>query len=329
VHKFSAWGNNFKKAQIFKNAFFRTPDQDSEIGINFFGIDFFNRYRNRIRTLTYEDCFTEIGFKTVQEFNLMGLPVSMVVWMRLRQILTRFHTNDLFPPSQGINDFFNRWKKGGRPIRRFFTFEREKNVNHYNSTSFATFARLTDTDPDPASLVVWCQSWTTYSLNNSLRNFIFNSRYNYLPLNNRLNAYIDDIDPSCTFCRLSRTLPPPRDSLAHCFLHCNLVNNLLIDLLQLLGIGTEPDRPEFKYLYWYGVKPNVQNINVNQIALNLVFDCFRYIIFNYRLRKSLPEDGAVLRELIHMICWIKKFNKKLDTAITITFFGTNFLQALG
>jgi hypothetical protein len=40
------------------------------------------------------------------------------------------------------------------------------------------------------------------SLPNDFPMFIFNKRNNCLPLNNRVNAYIAEMDSACTFCRM-------------------------------------------------------------------------------------------------------------------------------
>jgi hypothetical protein len=54
------------------------------IDIAFFGKDFYHRYRNEIRKLTINDCLDEGNFKTIREFQLMNLPLSISTWVGLR-----------------------------------------------------------------------------------------------------------------------------------------------------------------------------------------------------------------------------------------------------
>jgi hypothetical protein len=99
-------------------------------------------------------------------------------------------------------------------IRRVSEF----NVNTLQSRCFITYSRLVGTTLDPEwDVGDWYSSWNINSLPNDFRMFMFNSRNNSLPLNNRVNAYIEEVDPSCTFCRMLGALPAPRDSFIHCF----------------------------------------------------------------------------------------------------------------
>jgi hypothetical protein len=68
--------NNYKESYIFDNQFFKDTASDNTLGPNFFGIDFYNNYKGIIRTLKFSDCFSNLGFKTLQEFANMGLPVN-------------------------------------------------------------------------------------------------------------------------------------------------------------------------------------------------------------------------------------------------------------
>ncbi len=75
-----------------------------------------------IRSLTFENCFTEIGFKTMAEFAVMNLPLSQVGWVRLRSALLyakeRFRNNintaAVPPPPKSVDDFLGTVKKGSR-----------------------------------------------------------------------------------------------------------------------------------------------------------------------------------------------------------------------
>jgi hypothetical protein len=330
LHKYSAYGNNFLCAPIFENSFFSVPGNEGRVTKNLFGLNFYNTHTNLIRKLTFSDCFSQNGFKSVQEFSRDGIPLTLVAWMRLRNTLAGHNKDDIYPPPQSLLRFITRWKKGGKMIRKFFVSHRDNDAEYTNSNSFLTYSRLVGRIPDPeTNLSTWLGAWSIYTLKNHFRQFIFNCRYNYLPLNNRLNAFMNEVDPSCTFCRIANIRPPPRDSFSHCFLHCIPVSTLLIKINTLLGVELDLDSNDFGILYWYGIKNGQILTNLNATAYTLVYDCFRYLIFNYRLRKIIPADDNFISEFIDTLTWVKKFNKKINTSILATYQGTNLLQALG
>jgi hypothetical protein len=203
--------------------------------------------------------------------------------------------------------------------------EKERDIR--TARSFLTFTSLAGLVPDPdLDLGRWYAAWNCSSFTNDFRTFIFNTRNNFLPLNNRLNAYIEDVDPSCTYCRVSVNRPAPRDSMAHCFINCPEVREILIVFNSLIGIEDDIDSANFQSLYWYGTKDT--NI-CKKIAHIFVYDSFRYIFFKKRLRRIRIEVDPFLMDLMHHIRWTSKFNTIINLSIRRTFANTRFLQALG
>jgi hypothetical protein len=123
---------------------------------------------------------------------------------------------------------------------------------------------------------MWFATWNIHSLSNDFMNFIFNCRYNYLPTNNRLNAYIIDVDPRCTYCRVLSAGSVQRDSFSHALFECNTVKQLLINLSNRLNLGTTPSDINFKQLFWYGVTENQQSYKDSQLGFLIFFDSFRF-----------------------------------------------------
>jgi hypothetical protein len=235
-------------AQIFYNIF-QDPATGLKIDHNFFGVDFYNAHKNAIRSLTYNDCFTPLGFKTIEEFREINIPLTISLWMRLRNILYTARAKysvHICPTVMTINNFVTRWRKGCRTLRNIMVKVLEKERDIRTARSFLTFTSLAGLVPDPdLDLGRWYAAWNCSSFTNDFRTFIFNTRNNFLPLNNRLNAYIEDVDPSCTYCRVSVNRPAPRVSMAHCFINCPEVREILIVFNSLIGIEDDIDSAQF------------------------------------------------------------------------------------
>ena len=84
--KFSAVNGNYKEAYIFENDAFQF--QNNKIDVEFFGRNFYDRYKSKVRSLIFSSCYIGPRLKTVAEFAADGLPLTSVVWMRLQAALT-------------------------------------------------------------------------------------------------------------------------------------------------------------------------------------------------------------------------------------------------
>jgi hypothetical protein len=220
--KFCGANSNYKEGYIFDNqSFMAGPDYRTTIKAGTFGRVFYNQYKNNIRALTFSDCFSEEGFKPIRDFANGGLPFTPAAWLSLR--LTLLHAKALltkenvFPLNkiQNINNFMLAAIKGSKRFRKILTAGNPP-ANIRSVQSFADLVEL----PVPVGTALRniCISWSHSCCGNQLREFIFKFRYNYLNLNNRVNAFNPEIDPRCTFCRIRDRETRTRDSLRHFFL---------------------------------------------------------------------------------------------------------------
>jgi hypothetical protein len=321
--------NNFKEAYIFENGFFRDTATDGTLGRDFFGHVFYNRHKNTLRCLRFSECFNDLGYKTMQDFSQMGLPFNIATWMRLRNSL--LNARHGIPVTNRktcitVHDLVIRWRKGGKKIRSYI--ERQE-VDIRTTRAFETQVRLLGTDPDPdTNLGSWTALWNISSLTNDFRMFIYNSRYNSLKLNNRLNAYLPEIDPGCTFCYITNNRPVERDSMLHCFLNCPAVRNFLCTFLGFIGRNDDIDTDHFRKLYWFGKNSSIKTIT-QQVAYNVIFYSFRYTIFRNRQRKVVGDIDNFVYNLVKHLYWICFTNKKLKLAIINSVTGSILAQALG
>ncbi len=85
---YSLLDNNYRKNSIFQNiAFCRSGADNRLFDVDFFGKNFYTGNKDKIRSLTFDDCFEHGNFKSINDFRQMGLPLSMSLWMRLQSAL--------------------------------------------------------------------------------------------------------------------------------------------------------------------------------------------------------------------------------------------------
>ena len=221
---FSRLNGNYKEAYIFDNAaFVRGPRDTRKLDPDFFGLDFYTRYRIHVRKLTFNNCFVGQRLKTINEFQEDGLHLSPAIWFRLQAALI-YAKNTLrkFDNSGNITEtvlqFITKIKKGSKSFRRILTCEIESMYNLLTQRTVNYFSELTHAAvPDLVSLEACLGLWNHSFLTNDLRNFLFLLCNNSLPLNNRLNAFDPEVQPSCNFCRIIDRETAPRDGFYHFF----------------------------------------------------------------------------------------------------------------
>jgi Reverse transcriptase (RNA-dependent DNA polymerase) len=329
---FSSFRMNYEKAWIFENpAFTRPNDSTKMIDRSFFGVDFFRRFENTIRNVKFCDCFLDGAFKSLETWRNDGLPLSIAVWLRLRNAILfsklKFQ-NNITPVDAGCEDlpgFSNRLSKGSKKIRKFYDKARDKNVNVEGINSLITFQNLVGIAPSSYNFMgCWLATWKTFQLSSDIKTFIYNCRFNILPLNNRLNAYRPEIDPRCTFCRIRNANTMERDGFLHCFFSCPVVKRLIIDFFNFLGVDIDIDTEGGKNLYWYGLIDN-DTLTVRRHLSNvLVFDLFRYIVYKYRLKRRIPNIAIVVNEITFIVQCVCNVSRNIN----LSFVNNNLLAML-
>jgi hypothetical protein len=330
---FASAGNNYLYSYIFDNDVFRDTLTGNPIKKGFFGENFYNTNINVIRSLKFTDCFFEGNFKDLVTFRDSGLNLSPATWLRLRSaILQAKHRMERreaeYEKGINIHYFVERWKKGSRKVREFLTKKSDPTL----SPHFRKFKELVARDPEGNNnfkLTLWFQTWNTSYYSNDFREFIFKFRYNYLPLNNRLNAYMPEVDPRCTYCTLMDRFTVQRDSFRHCFLDCDVTFTLIRRLLTLLRFDVVLPGVQFYNLYWYGLYKVEQLTKCRHFIFLLIFDAFRYTLFKFRRRKKFPRNNDFFDEMRFFLNCILTTNKKTKELFFNTFEVANFLQARG
>ena len=328
---FSTINGNYKEAQIFDNAAFtRGPADNNKLDPDFFGLVFYAQNTDRIRELTFNNCFSGRSFKTIAEFHDSGLPVTPAIWFRLRGAIL-FAKNNLRKQDDSDNtetvvQFLSKIKRGSKPFRKILTWNQEASWNPLTQRTVAYFGELANTMlPNLTSLKFCLGLWNNSCLSNDFRNFLFHLRNNSLPLNNRLNAFDQDVSPSCSFCRIIDRETAPRDSFYHFFFRCPVTNRLLRGWAELMEPVPDTESPEFANFYWFGVSGE----DTQSRFLPLIPDLFKYCLWKFKLKRKIPNLNVLLNEFEFLLEIFTTASRQLRNGLGQVNLISNFLQARG
>jgi exonuclease III len=300
---FSKVDGNFRNCYIFDNpAILIGPNFTETINQSTIGNYFYRQYSAALRQLRFHECFNDRNFKSMEEFERDGLRFTYAIWMTLRSSLLRAR-NLLTKPdpvansrTNNIENFMISKAKGSKRFR--IIIEKGTNVRFDIAASgpVLTFCRLVDL-PVPvekilrASLTVWSKTF----LGNIQREFLFMLRNNYLRINTRLNAYNNEVNPTCTFCRIRDPDPQHRETFGHLFFDCHTTHSIILRLMADLFPIFDYNVVQLKEFCWFG---SAIGHELLQPIFLLFWDCVRFVIYKYKLVRHLPNYNSFKNDLI-------------------------------
>jgi hypothetical protein len=328
---FSLIDNNHLKNTVFQNAAFVRSGRDSLLlDINFFGKKYYNENKTRIRKLTFDDCFTDGKFKSINDFTRdVGLVFPPTTWMNLQTAITYAKkilakTSLADKKGQSVNKFVSKSKKGSKPFRQTIDNATYLGESCVDLTIVRTYARITHNAVQPVDVTKkFLSSWNKVYLDNKLREFIYKCRHNILKTGDRL-AHILNTDSYCFFCKNLPQQLLATESFFHLFFECPVTNSVLNMILIKNNIVFDLADTKFTEAYWYGTVN--KSLNIPTLTF---FDIFRYCIWNLRLRKKIPRLDTVTESMVSIINTIFHLRPNLRRSFEDTPHLTNFFQAIG
>jgi len=327
---FSKNEKNYRKAHIFLNpAFVRSGSDNGLIDIPFFTREIYERSKNGIRALTYEDCFDGTNFKTLAQFQELGINLTNVIWMRLQAAMLfakkEYRSNENAKSSLSITEFLTGFKKGSKKFRNAITKQKIAQSNVTELRIVNTFSELTDTVvPDSETVKFHMGLWNCAFLPNDFREFIFKERNNCLRLNNRVANFRQNVSDKCCFCRIINPDTGTRESFSHLFLECPVTRVALNGFLRLSGNILQGNNPEIKNILWYGIL----NGNLDKDAA-LVMALFKFCIWKSKLRKRIPRALEIYDLIQNLLATIVNLRPKIRLSMSNNIYFSNLLQARG
>jgi hypothetical protein len=285
--------NNIKSNIFCNPSFVRSKYDGNLLDRSFFGKTFFDLHSDTIRSLTFENCFTAKGFKSMNEFAAMSLPLSQVGWIRLRSALLyakeKFRHNMNFanniPPPKSIEEFLGTVKKGSKKFRDIIDKSVYGQLDARDVSSVRAFCDITGLlIPDNVIVEHFLGSWNVAFLDNNIREFIYKCRYNLLKTNDRLSHLLTSIDQTCFLCKCVNSNQQHRESFSHFFRKCPVISHLILRVSTLLKITQLNENANFDQTYWFG---NIDGTLDKNILL--VYDVFRYHVWTCKSQRIFPS----------------------------------------
>jgi hypothetical protein len=327
-------GMNYIKSNIYCNPWFvRSKFDGGLLDRSFFGKIFFDLHNVAIKSLTYENCFTAIGFKSMTEFANMSLPLSQVGWERLRSALLyakeRFRNNNstatALPPPKSIDEFLGTVKKGSKKFREIIDKSVYNKIDVGDLTSLRSFCGITGLSlPDNVTVEHFLSSWNVSFLDNNIREFIFKCRYNLLKTNDRLSRFLPLIDQTCFLCKCVNINYQHRESFSHFFRKCPVMSHLILRVSAALNITLLNNTAVFDQTYWFG---NIDGTLDKNILL--VYDVFRYHAWTSKRQKIFPTAEMLTGCIILTFQIIFRIKPSIRKAISNNNNLSGMLQVTG
>jgi hypothetical protein len=232
--------------------------------------------------------------KSLEDINL-SLPVqlSLATYMRLSEASIRWNKKILTrhngKKSMSVPEFLLSFRKGSKPFRRIIQLnDKAKKIQSNCVTAFCTAAGII---PDQVTLPVPTETytaltqsgflaiWSTTQINNRFRDFLYKFYSNRLSVGSRLGHFNRGYDESCTFCRLGKMLPAPRETFEHLFFECQRVSNIHAMANRTLWPELNQESCKKKSFWMLGSSldefiPNNKFLQLTVCAINLyIWEC--------------------------------------------------------
>jgi hypothetical protein len=116
------------------------------------------------------------------------------------------------------------------------------------------------------------------------------------------------VSEECTFCNLAGPRPVVSETFVHLFYYCNHVQNLLSKLIQKYV-----NKPVLTFeQYFLG---NVSASEPDNIALTIVLDAFRYLIWQLKLEKKIGSESVFFANLRYILLLICNSSKAIENLL--------------
>ena len=222
--------NNIMDLRLYDNILF-TDSMGNRLTKLIFTGTTWNRYSNTIELLKFENMIgndfkllTREGF---QDKN--NISVNIMEFFRLSSFFRHNYNkykSKIGNKCQSIDNFLKNKNLKSKNFRKFMI---NKNTDLDKVTTILNrykWANMNIVDVDRESK--WLNLWNISFLPIEIRNFFLCHLNNSNKFNVHLSKFNQAISPGCTFCTLSKNLPPPRETIEH-FYSCQISTSFAHD----------------------------------------------------------------------------------------------------
>jgi hypothetical protein len=292
--KYAQVDNNYMVVPIYNNtAFGYGRGLTQQLDDEFFECIGNTALRNTVLGITWNDITTNEQLFTREQLSVLrSINLSAHKYNLLKnayQIATRRYRK-IDAPCTTISDFLKSFKKGSKKFRLVLTGKTPENL-FSKSSQVRTFLRSIDLECPAFSRIksMYCV-WNLNYINSRVREFSFKYYNNLLGTNSRVSHFNPEVEAGCTFCTLTNTRPVPKETIQHLFYFCPTTTTFITSFYD-------------KYLCNFLLSPatfflaNISGNEKENRAINLTFDVFRYVLWQFKLEKKIPKFTTLNTEM--------------------------------
>jgi hypothetical protein len=319
--RFTQTDNNFMNCPIYCNgAFGYGRGLQNKLDDTFFNSQGNNVIRNILLTLTWSDLVNNGVFSSREEilirFNINLSREKYNILKQAYQISVRKYLKEGNEDTTIVN-FLKSFKRGSKKFRIIMEGTVcDRTVS--TGSHVTTFLRNIDVVcPSIRRVKALYSNWNVSFLNSNIREFSFKYYNNILGLNSRVAHFNREVNAGCTFCYISNNRPVPKESMLHLFYFCPTVSKIVSTFYEKYTTNLENNKTNY---FLSDISPNERVNNV----LNIVWDVFRYVIWQFKLKKQVPIYGIFDEEINYQFAIINSVSTSFrDALIDCPFLQTN------
>ncbi len=313
---FTSKDDNYKKAIVFKNPYFRRGRNDDGILCeNFFGARGNFAPCTKLAGLRFENFFVRGGPKSLADLNTeYDLNFSLVTYMRLHEALGVTVNNkrdEEVKPTMSLEFFVKSFERGSKPFRRILCHNNLKKLNIVTMNTVEKFFEITlATKPDKDIIHACWGEWQKTFYGNRMREFLYKFRNNILGTNQRVSKFIVGHSAECNLCVVGKEpLPIPAESFSHIFFECPHSSRYRDAVENNFFPEVRNTTEQAKRNFWFtGILPGIRK---NNIFISSIVAVVNYNIWNMKLKKELSPVGVFIEDTLCMINRILKLSVKV------------------
>jgi hypothetical protein len=310
---FGTQSNNFLAVPILNNNNFFYKENRTKVCLDddFFNNSFPGLDPQRCRTLSWLDCINNGEMKSINQLQTgLGIPIAASVHRKLSTAFILAKKN--FSNQEGSTSIFGHFCekkfKGSRDVRKLFFrawYDTGKKRPKCPIINYASIAGIETVNVQASKHLN--NLWKLHFLSSEIKTFLFKLHHNILGINSRVHHINNTRDPSCSFCIKTKNLPAERETFTHFFWFCPTTHNLIIKFFE---VYFRDEVQKTRTLFFTGiVGTNVKNFS---LPVLLVLSLFKYILWNFKLRKKLPSWPSLNNEFLYMFDIITKSSRKIQ-----------------
>jgi hypothetical protein len=304
---------NFRSAYIVDNKKM-TRDLETNVYLtkNFFGLEFFSMYANKIYCLKYSDLYTETDamIPAVTVVENTGVPLTVLMIQTLRDVCNvakRKYSKKELEQRVGVDvrTFMSRSKRGSKRFRLVMEARTLTDTPH----NINKFARNMDIIINGSQSTFLNALWTNNFFNNNMKTFLFKFHNNTLGYNNAVSHFVAGHSPCCTFCDAAGDADINAKTGQHLFFECVHVSGIVDSIFNRAnGVENFP----FSRREYFSTFERIDFSHPKNLTLTILSKLIMKVLWDCKLRFAKPTVDNCWDNIHDVVTTLKTNNKKFS-----------------